>query len=257
MCAWKETIHFRQLGQEHRSNVLSKPFLFAVFGQVCHPVLLIPCKGYTFMQHVLSSSTDQWSDEFTLYALTDPAVIANPYKWYECLRRFGPIYLDETVGWVCTGFPECERILRNEKQFQVIPPVPPRADADLTVHFGQQMLFLDANGAEHRHIRYLLAQRLLSKKSNVASNDHWHDCLTQAAKDLLMEKGFDAVFGARPMRRAIQNLIEDPLAEGLLHGRFQPGDIVLVDRVGDDLTLETKAGVTAQEEEKVAAESPA
>jgi ATP-dependent Clp protease ATP-binding subunit ClpC len=63
---------------------------------------------------------------------------------------------------------------------------------------------------------------------------------TDAAKDLLMEKGFDAVFGARPMRRAIQNLIEDPLAEGLLHGRFQPGDVIVVDRGGDDLTLETK-----------------
>jgi ATP-dependent Clp protease ATP-binding subunit ClpC len=80
---------------------------------------------------------------------------------------------------------------------------------------------------------------------------------TDAAKDLLMEKGFDAVFGARPMRRAIQNLIEDPLAEGLLHGRFQPGDVVLVDRVAGDLTLETKQGVTAQEQEKVAAETPA
>jgi ATP-dependent Clp protease ATP-binding subunit ClpC len=80
---------------------------------------------------------------------------------------------------------------------------------------------------------------------------------TDAAKDLLMEKGFDAVFGARPMRRAIQNLIEDPLAEGLLHGRFQPGDVVLVDRVTDDLTLETKQSVSAQEEEKVAAETPA
>jgi len=80
---------------------------------------------------------------------------------------------------------------------------------------------------------------------------------TDAAKDLLMEKGFDAVFGARPMRRAIQNLIEDPLAEGLLHGRFQPGDIVVVDRAGDDLTLETKQGVSAQEEEKVPAETSA
>ena len=49
--------------------------------------------------------------------------------------------------------------------------------------------------------------------------------VTDAAKDLLMEKGFDPVFGARPLRRVIQNLIEDPLAEGLLHGRFQPGDI--------------------------------
>jgi ATP-dependent Clp protease ATP-binding subunit ClpC len=80
--------------------------------------------------------------------------------------------------------------------------------------------------------------------------------VTEGAKDLLMDKGFDAVFGARPMRRAIQNLIEDPLAEGLLHGRFQPGDVVTVDRTGDDLTLETKPGVAAPEPEKVAAEAP-
>jgi len=83
---------------------------------------------------------------------------------------------------------------------------------------------------------------------------------TDAAKDILMEKGFDAVFGARPMRRAIQNLIEDPLAEGLLHGRFQPGDVVLVDRAGDDLTLETKPvepGEAPAEPEKVPAETSA
>jgi ATP-dependent Clp protease ATP-binding subunit ClpC len=79
---------------------------------------------------------------------------------------------------------------------------------------------------------------------------------SDGAKDLLMEKGFDPVFGARPMRRAIQNLIEDPLAEGLLHGRFMPGDVVLVDRSGDDLTLETKPGVSTPEPEKVATEAP-
>jgi ATP-dependent Clp protease ATP-binding subunit ClpC len=83
--------------------------------------------------------------------------------------------------------------------------------------------------------------------------------VTDAARDVLLEKGFDPVFGARPMRRAIQNLIEDPLAEGLLHGRFQPGDTVLVDRAGDDLTLETKQSESAPppEEEKVPAETPA
>jgi ATP-dependent Clp protease ATP-binding subunit ClpC len=83
--------------------------------------------------------------------------------------------------------------------------------------------------------------------------------VTDAARDVLLEKGFDPVFGARPMRRAIQNLIEDPLAEGLLHGRFQPGDTVLVDRAGDDLTLETKQTEPAPppEEEKVPAETPA
>jgi ATP-dependent Clp protease ATP-binding subunit ClpC len=84
--------------------------------------------------------------------------------------------------------------------------------------------------------------------------------VTDAARDVLLEKGFDPVFGARPMRRAIQNLIEDPLAEGLLHGRFQPDDTVLVDRAGDDLILETKqtkAAPPPPEEEKIPAETPA
>ena len=54
--------------------------------------------------------------------------------------------------------------------------------------------------------------------------------VTRRAKDLLMEKGFDVVYGARPMRRAIQNLIEDPLAEAVLHGRFSPGDTIMIER---------------------------
>jgi ATP-dependent Clp protease ATP-binding subunit ClpC len=69
--------------------------------------------------------------------------------------------------------------------------------------------------------------------------------VTDAAKELLMEKGYDQVFGARPMRRAIQNMIEDPLAEGLLHGRFQAGDTVQVDRQGDDLVMIPKRELVA------------
>jgi ATP-dependent Clp protease ATP-binding subunit ClpC len=64
--------------------------------------------------------------------------------------------------------------------------------------------------------------------------------VSDSAKDLLMERGFDEAFGARPMRRAIQDMIEDPLAEGLLHGRFQQGDTVVIDRQGEDLTMEAK-----------------
>ena len=70
--------------------------------------------------------------------------------------------------------------------------------------------------------------------------------VTEAAKEFLVDKGFDPVYGARPMRRTIQNLIEDPLAEGLLHGRFQPGDTVVVDRQGDDLVLTAKAPALAE-----------
>ena len=61
--------------------------------------------------------------------------------------------------------------------------------------------------------------------------------VTAAGKDYLVEKGFDPTFGARPLRRTIQNLIEDPLAEGMLQGRFHPGSSVLVDRNEDGIAL--------------------
>ena len=49
------------------------------------------------------------------------------------------------------------------------------------------------------------------------------------AYDLLAQRGYDPAFGARPLRRIITNLIEDPLSEGVLEGRFRPGDTVVVD----------------------------
>jgi ATP-dependent Clp protease ATP-binding subunit ClpC len=63
--------------------------------------------------------------------------------------------------------------------------------------------------------------------------------VTPSAKDLLMEKGYDVDQGARPMRRAIQDLIEDPLAHGLLSLQFKQGDTVVVTRRGDKLHLST------------------
>jgi ATP-dependent Clp protease ATP-binding subunit ClpC len=53
--------------------------------------------------------------------------------------------------------------------------------------------------------------------------------MTQAAKDFLAEKGFDPNFGARPLRRQIQEHVEDCLSEELLAGKFGPGDTVVID----------------------------
>jgi len=53
--------------------------------------------------------------------------------------------------------------------------------------------------------------------------------VTDAAKDFLGEKGYDEVFGARPLRRTIQDMVEDKLSEDLLRGNFQSGDTVTVD----------------------------
>jgi len=62
--------------------------------------------------------------------------------------------------------------------------------------------------------------------------------LTDAAKDWLGEKGYDHVFGARPLRRVIQNELEDRLSEALLQERFSPGDTVKIDVQNDDLVLD-------------------
>mgnify|MGYP005841267375 CR=1 FL=1 len=57
--------------------------------------------------------------------------------------------------------------------------------------------------------------------------------VTDAAKEWLGEKGYDETFGARPLRRLIQDEVEDRLSEALLQGQFGPGDKVVID-VGDD-----------------------
>jgi len=62
--------------------------------------------------------------------------------------------------------------------------------------------------------------------------------LTEAALDWIGEKGYDPVFGARPLRRVIQNEIEDPLSEALLEERFKEGDKVKVDVQNDELVLD-------------------
>ena len=69
------------------------------------------------------------------------------------------------------------------------------------------------------------------KEKNVALE------VTDAAKDLLGSKGYDPVFGARPLRRVIQNLVEDPLSESLLRGEFESGDTVEADADGEKIVM--------------------
>jgi ATP-dependent Clp protease ATP-binding subunit ClpB len=68
--------------------------------------------------------------------------------------------------------------------------------------------------------------------------------VTDAAKALLGREGYDPTFGARPLKRTIQRLVQDPLALRLLEGEFKEGDTIVVDAVGDALTF--KREVTAE-----------
>ena len=76
--------------------------------------------------------------------------------------------------------------------------------------------------------------------------------LTSAAKELLLREGYDPAYGARPLRRTIQRLIQDPLALQILEGAILPGDHVRVDRDGAKDAMkfervgETKPAATAR-----------
>jgi ATP-dependent Clp protease ATP-binding subunit ClpB len=71
--------------------------------------------------------------------------------------------------------------------------------------------------------------------------------LTDRALDKLAEAGFDPVYGARPLKRAIQNAIENPLAQEVLAGKFGPGDIIIVDESEDAFVFARRQGDQATE----------
>jgi ATP-dependent Clp protease ATP-binding subunit ClpA len=61
--------------------------------------------------------------------------------------------------------------------------------------------------------------------------------VTPAAKEVVMAEGYDPAYGARPLRRSIQRLIQDPLSLRLLAGEYLAGETVVVDKDGDSAKL--------------------
>jgi len=68
---------------------------------------------------------------------------------------------------------------------------------------------------------------------------------TEAALDKIGEAGFDPVYGARPLKRAIQHRIENPLAQKILSGEFEAEDVILVDASSEDIVFSKKPGAKA------------
>jgi ATP-dependent Clp protease ATP-binding subunit ClpB len=75
------------------------------------------------------------------------------------------------------------------------------------------------------HIRKIVDIQLGYLHQRLADRD-MRISLTDAARDRLAEAGFDPVYGARPLKRAIQQQVENPLAQQILQGRFKPGDSI-------------------------------
>ncbi|SOD80261.1 ATP-dependent Clp protease ATP-binding subunit [Spirosoma fluviale] len=79
----------------------------------------------------------------------------------------------------------------------------------------------------------LMLGKLLGRVTNLGYTVE----LTEKAKDFLAEKGYDPQYGARPLSRAIQRYLEDPVAEEILKGELKEGDVIMADYSGEGETL--------------------
>jgi ATP-dependent Clp protease ATP-binding subunit ClpB len=76
-----------------------------------------------------------------------------------------------------------------------------------------------------------LAKRLAEKQITIE--------ITPSAKQWLADAGYDPQYGARPLKRVIQNEVQNPLAEAMISGRFADGDMIIVDQLaGGDRPLQ-------------------
>ena len=90
------------------------------------------------------------------------------------------------------------------------------------------------------HIRKIVDIQLSYLHARLADRDiQIH--LSDAARDKLADAGFDPVYGARPLKRAIQQQVENPLAQEILQGKFKPGDVIEVGVADDKLDFQNAA----------------
>lgn len=89
---------------------------------------------------------------------------------------------------------------------------------------------------EEEHLKSIVGLMIKSLAKRLRDNAIVLE-VTDEAKLLLAKKGFDQVYGARPLRRAIQSMVEDKLAEEMLEGRVRAGDKVVIESKDDDLVV--------------------
>jgi len=89
---------------------------------------------------------------------------------------------------------------------------------------------------DREEIRQIADIQLNSLRRRLAVRE-LHIAFSVAAMDLIADAGFDPVYGARPLKRAIQQLVENPLAQEILSGRFVPGETIQVDAGDGKLTF--------------------
>jgi ATP-dependent Clp protease ATP-binding subunit ClpC len=140
-----------------------------------------------------------------------------------------------TMGFSLPRLSEQERQSQEHERVQAAvlpalkalfkPELLNRVDEIITFHPLQQQHL-------HQIVDLMLAQtqRRLAAQSITL-------CVTESARHLLVQRGYDPLYGARPLRRTVQTLLEDPLAEAILQGTYVGGEIIIVDESHGELTI--------------------
>ncbi|HSB28053.1 MAG TPA: hypothetical protein VLE19_09360 [Pyrinomonadaceae bacterium] len=85
----------------------------------------------------------------------------------------------------------------------------------------------------------------LERLRHMLAEKNIHIELDSSAKELLMREGYDPSYGARPLKRAIQTLIQNPLAVKLLQGEIIPGETIRLSASGDNIEFKHGSAVAA------------
>jgi len=117
-----------------------------------------------------------------------------------------------------------------------------RAAAALGEHFRPEFLnrvdeVVEFHALSREHLREIVELQLARLRGRLAARGVGLE-LTDAAKELVAEAGWDPTYGARPLKRALQRLVENPLALRLLEGEFAEGDRIRVDAHDGGLVFE-------------------
>ncbi|MBD2184526.1 ATP-dependent Clp protease ATP-binding subunit [Aerosakkonema funiforme] len=111
----------------------------------------------------------------------------------------------------------------------------------------EPIIFHTLSRSELRQIVSIQMQRIQKLLADQKINIE----LKPAAQDRLAEAGYDPVYGARPLKRAIQRELENPIATMLLEGAFVPGDIIAIDCADNKLTFSKKQAIGLLEPQKL------
>jgi ATP-dependent Clp protease ATP-binding subunit ClpC len=138
------------------------------------------------------------------------------------------------------GFVKADEAVTYEKMKE-------KVHEELKRHFRPEFLnriddiivFHELTTEEITQIVDLLIKRVVEQLESQGLNFE----LTPEAKLLLAKKGYDPALGARPLRRAIQRLVEDPLSEKILWKEFRAGDTIVVDAEGEDIVFRQIEGI--------------